>query len=196
MRFLPWWELVERVLAEGRIGELRTIRADFGVLADPSPDRRWFDPDQGGGSLLDVGIYPITLAHLLAGAPIDIASVYTLTDTGVDAQVAISMVHDGAVVSSITSSFVSDSDLTAVIAGSEGLLALAAPFHHTSHVEHWRRGELVESWDSSFEGSGYAFEALEVERCIGLGLTESPRRPWSETLAVMETIDAIRATFA
>lgn len=193
MRFQPAWMLLESLVESGVIGPVRTVNADFGFVANDDPERRWFDPDQGGGSLLDVGIYPITLAYLLAGAPIRTVSVRSMSDTGVDGQYAIAMEHTGGVLSLVGSSLVSDTNLTATVSGPDGRLHLAAPFHHSSRVEHWKKEELVGFWDVAYEGSGYTFEVAEVERCLSQGLTESPRHPLSDTRAVMVILDDLLA---
>lgn len=193
MRFQPAWILLERLIAEGLIGEVRTIHADFGILANDDPDRRWFDPAQAGGSLLDVGIYPVTFAQLLAGPPTEILHTRTSTETGVDAQYAIAMKHERDTLSLLGSSFVSDTNLTATVSGPLGRLHLAAPFHHSSRIEHWKRNELAGSWEVAYEGSGYVFEVAEVEVCIAAGLTESPRHPLADTRAVMATLDHLRS---
>lgn len=192
MRFQPAWMLLESLLEDGTIGPLRTINADFGFRANDDPTRRWFDPTQGGGSLLDVGIYPLTLAYLLAGAPIDTVAVRSMTDTGVDGQYAVAMKHADDVLSIVSSSIVSDTNITATVSGPLGRLHLAAPFHHSSRVEHWRGGELIGFWDVAYDGSGYTFEVAEVERCLRSGLTESPRHPLSDTRAVMKILDDLR----
>lgn len=191
MRFQPAWMLLESLIADGRIGPIRTIHADFGIVANDDPERRWFDPAQAGGSLLDVGIYPVTFAQLLAGPPLEIHAAHTLTGTGVDAQYAITLKHENDVLSLLGSSFVSDTNLTATVSGPLGRLHLASPFHHSPRVEHWRGGGLVEFWEVEHDGSGYTFEVAEVERCLAAGLTESPRHPLADTRAVMATLDAL-----
>lgn len=189
MRFQPAWMLLESLVDDGLIGPIKTINADFGIVANDDPERRWFDPGQGGGSLLDVGIYPVTLAYLLAGEPTRIVSTRSMSNTGVDSQYAIAMEHSDGVLSLIGSSFVSDTNLTATVSGPGGRLHLAAPFHHSSRVEHWKNRELMGFWDVAYEGSGYTFEIAEVERCLNQGLTESPRHPLSDTRAVMAILD-------
>jgi predicted dehydrogenase len=192
MRFQPAWMLLESLIADGRIGPIRTIHAEFGIVANDDPGRRWFDPAQAGGSLLDVGIYPVTFAQLLAGPPVELHATRTFTDTGVDAQYAITMRHEHDVLSLLGSSFVSDTSLTATVSGPRGRLHVTSPFHHSSRVEHWTGGELTEFWEVEYDGSGYTFEVAEVERCLAAGLTESPRHPLADTRAVMATLDALR----
>ncbi len=86
----------------------------------------------------------------------------------------------------------SDTNLTATVSGPLGRLHLAAPFHHSSGIELWKGGQLEGSWEIEHDGSGYAFEVAEVERCLAAGLTESPRHPLADTRAVMATLDALR----
>jgi predicted dehydrogenase len=68
-RFLPAYRELGRILAEGRIGEVRLVEADFGFAARFDPEHRLFAPELAGGAMLDLGIYPVQLAHLVLGPP-------------------------------------------------------------------------------------------------------------------------------
>ncbi|PJF45754.1 MAG: dehydrogenase, partial [Candidatus Thermofonsia Clade 3 bacterium] len=83
-RFLPIMVETRRLIAEGAIGKVQMIQADFGFRASFNPASRLFDPALGGGALLDVGVYPISLASMLLGRPDRIAAVATLGATGID----------------------------------------------------------------------------------------------------------------
>jgi predicted dehydrogenase len=192
MRFQPYWTLLASLISDGAAGTVRTISADFGFPAPAVPASRLFNAEQGGGALLDIGIYPITFAALLAGEPSTIAAVETRAGTGVDDQMAMAMLHEGAVVSSLSCSLVSDTAIEATVAGSDGRIRVRAQFHHSPALELWRRGDLVETFDVAHAGTGYQFEVEEVQRCIALGLSESPVHPLSDTLMVMRTIDRVR----
>jgi predicted dehydrogenase len=191
MRFQPFWDPMLDWIEQGRIGELRHITADFGIPADPDPGRRWFDPEQGGGALLDVGIYPVTLACLLAGEPLRSVQLSVAADTGVDAQTAAILEHPGGVISVLGSSFVADTPIEATVSGPSGRIHLAAPFHHTPRMSLWVRNELVEELDTSYAGSGYRWEVREVQRCVEQGLAESPRHPLEDTLMVMRVLHTV-----
>lgn len=193
-RFLPMWQLLVDQIDAGAIGPLRTIMADLGHLADPDPDRRWMAPEQGGGALLDVGIYPVTLACLLAGEPDDVLARDVATGTGVDAQTAAVLAHPGDVLSLLSGSFVSDTGTQALVAGPEGRLRLHRPFHHTTLVTLERGGEVVDSHDVTVDGEPARFEVEEVHRCLAAGATESSRHPLDDTLMVMRTLERIRAS--
>jgi predicted dehydrogenase len=193
MRFLPFWVKLTDLVNNGAIGSLRTITADFGFPADPDPARRFFDRGKGGGALLDVGIYPLTLACLLAGEPLRVAAVGVPAKTGVDAQVGMTLEHAGGVISVLGASFVSDLGGVASISGSRGRIHLRAPFHHATTLELWRIGDLVESFDVGFAGSGYRFEVEEVHRSIHAGRLESAVHPLDHSLMIMRVMDQVRA---
>lgn len=192
MRFHPFWETVDGIIGRGEIGEVLGVRADLGFVANPDPARRWFDPSQGGGALLDVGIYPASFAYFVAGPVEAVSAEGVLAAGGVDGTVAFSLRH-GTAVSSLSCSLLADTSNRAVIAGSAGRIELDAPFHHTSRVSRWRAGDLVEEFDVSHPGSGYRLEVDEVHRCLREGLTESPRHPLDDTLEVMRLLDRVRA---
>ena len=88
-RYIPLMVEVRRMVADGMIGDLRMITGDFGYRAGFNAERRTFNPALGGGALLDVGIYPLSLASMLLGKPQRIASMAELGETGVDEQSAM-----------------------------------------------------------------------------------------------------------
>jgi len=191
MVFQPAFETLERLIDQGTIGSVHHIQADFGFPADLDPTGRLADPALGGGALLDIGIYPLSLAHALAGPPTRFEATGVLGATGVDLQVGVTSVH-GDVLADLSASFLADTSLEAVVSGSEGRLRLHAPFHHSPRITLHRRGDQIDLWDTTYVGSGYRFEVEEVQRCLAAGLTESDRRPLADTLEVMQWMDAIR----
>lgn len=97
-RFLPHMRFVRETLAEGRIGEVRSVHADHTQLLPSDPDHRLNDPRRGGGALLDLGVYPVSMAHDLLGAPNEVIAAGQLTATGVDESVATILRHDSVAV--------------------------------------------------------------------------------------------------
>jgi len=192
MVFQPAFLTINRLIAEGVIGPVRHVQADFGFPADLILPGRLTDPALGGGALLDIGIYPLTLVHSLLGPPDGFEASATLGPTGVDVQVGVVSTH-GDALAMVSASFLADSSIEAVVSGPEGRLRLHAPFHHSPLVTLHRRGDLVESWDCSFEGSGYRSEVDEVHRCLEEGLIESDTRSLADTLEVMQWMEAIRS---
>ncbi|NNF64525.1 MAG: Gfo/Idh/MocA family oxidoreductase [Acidimicrobiia bacterium] len=193
MVFQPAFLQLRKLLVDGVIGTPTHVTADFGFPAEPSAGSRLFDPAQGGGGLLDLGIYPLTFAIEVLGAPAAVAAVGVPTATGVDAQMGAAIRHVGGGISTISSSVLADTSVAAVVSGPEGRIMVNSPFHHSQLLTLHRGGDVVESWDVSYEGSGYRFEVAEVHRCIAAGEIESPMRPLDDTLEVMHWLDVIGA---
>ncbi len=192
MRFQPFWGRLTGLLAAGTIGSPRMIRADFGFVADPDPARRWLDPAQGGGALLDLGVYPLTFAHLLGGPVEAMVAQGVAADTGVDGSTSIGLRHANGMLSLLDCSILADTPTTAVVSGSEGRIEVEAPFHHTRTLSVYRSGVVLDTIPVGYEGSGYRFEVDEVHRCLRDGLSESTVHPLGDTLAVMGLIDQAR----
>lgn len=190
MRFQPAFLEVERRIAAGQIGELRTVQADFGFPAS-DPTGRLFTAGLGGGSLLDVGVYPLTLACSLLGTPTQVRALGELDVGGVDTQVSVAMRHQRGL-SSWSCSLVSDTGVEATACGSAGSLRLEAPFHHSARITHRRRGEVVEEFSVPDADLRYRLEVREVHRCLERGAVESARMPLDVTLTVMEWLDELR----
>lgn len=188
MVFQPAHRKMLELVAEGRVGEVRFVTADFGY---PAVLDRIFRRDQGGGSLLDLGVYVLTFAIEAAGPISSIKADAQLRD-GVDMNLGLVARHDGGAMSVSGTTVLADTNLAAVVAGPEGRIVVHAPFHHSPMVSHWREGEMIETWDVSYEGSGYRFEVEHFQDCLARGLTESPMRPLDETLAVMRLLDDVR----
>lgn len=193
-RFIPQFQKLQSLLADDAIGEIRTISADFGFKSpEPKPQRLW-DPVLGGGSLLDVGIYPVFLATTLLGEPDQVAAVMSPYDTGVDEQIAMSLHFSSGAVASLNSSFASDTPVEAVITGTKGAIRLTNRFHNPSSHIFLSIGEdpAQEVPVERESGYGYQFEARHVQDCLQKGLIQSPVLTWSDSLRLMRTLDRIR----
>lgn len=193
MRFLPFVERLDQIIADGKIGDIRHISATFGYQATTDPARRWMNRDLGGGSLLDLGIYPLTLIHHLVGSPTSFEASAYLASTGVDTDVNVTSQHRNGVSALMTSTFTAQTANEATVAGTDGLIRIHAPFHHSPRLTVERREDAPETHDTSFDGHGFRFQVEETERCVGEGLVESPLRQHRDTLAVLEWMDAIRS---
>lgn len=192
MRFQPFLAKVEALVADGAIGRVRHLHADFCIPLPYAANNRWFDPALGGGSLLDLGIYPLTLAYHMLGPPLETTAVAQLAPTGVDAQIGVQSRHEGAAVSILTSSLVADGSWEATLSGADGRIRMHAPFHQSPRVTVHRREELVATYDTSYEVSGLQFEVDEVHACLARGAVESDRMPWSDSIAIAEWMTGLR----
>ena len=181
-------------LRAGRFGTPRQLHADLGFVVERPPDDRMRDPALGAGALLDMGIYPLTVADLVLGPATSLAATAVLDERGVDIDVAVAGVHEGGAVSALTASMTSVSPRTASIATERGRIDLPADFHHPPYAVWTPLGgtpERIEG-DGPLLGTGLGNEAAEVARCLAEGLRESPLVPHAQTLRLMAQMDDIR----
>ncbi|MGV9278952.1 Gfo/Idh/MocA family protein [Streptomyces griseosporeus] len=190
--------LVRRLKAlvdDGAIGEVRTVQADFGLAGPFPPAHRLRDPHQGGGALLDLGVYPVSFAQLLLGEPADVAARAVLSPEGVDLQTGALLSFDSGALASVHCSIVGGTGVTASVTGSHGRIDVPDGFFHPERFVLHRDGRDPEEFTADpADGPRGTFrhEAREVMRALRAGETESPLVPLDGTLAVMRTLDAIR----
>ena len=192
MRFIPATVALLDMVERGDLGEVRAVAADFGFRADAGPEHRLVDPSLGGGALLDLGVYPISLAMLLLGEPAAISAQASIGTSGVDEQVVASMVFPGGQVGSIYASFLADSPVEAHVVGTEGRAWVRSRFHNSERLDVVAPDGSVTVHEHPRNGSGYRFEVAEVHRALRAGETESPLRTPADTLAVMRVLDDVR----
>ncbi|MFN8028078.1 MAG: Gfo/Idh/MocA family oxidoreductase [Acidimicrobiia bacterium] len=191
-RFLPSYQALTQTIDDGAIGDLRLVEADFGFRAPFDPEHRLFDPAQGGGALLDLGIYPLHIAFTLLGHPVDVQAVAELGATGVDEQVAMVLRHEHGTLSVLKAACSTSMTCTARVAGTAGHIDVPAFMHCPDHfVVNTMAGQ--QRVDAPLEGNGLHYQVHEVHHCLRAGLTESPVMPLSESLALATTMDQIRA---
>lgn len=190
MAFQPSTVTLGRILGDGAIGTVHHVRAGFGFPADLDPAGRLASPDLGGGALLDIGVYPLTLIHSLLGMPDAFEAGGVIGPTGVDVQAEMQSRH-GDATASATVSFLADIPQEAEVSGSEGSLHLAVPFHHSPMITLRRRGETQEVWACPVTGSPYRSQVEEVHRCLSGGATESDQRPLDDTVEVLRWMDGV-----
>lgn len=194
-RFLPHVERALEIVAEGGIGELRQVTADFGFRSEVDGTRPLFDAARGGGSLLDVGVYPLWLAHWLLGEPERVWSFARRGSTGVDeeANMLLRFPHDRAAL--LSSAIRLETPHDAVLNGTEGSVRLLRSWWGPSDLVWTRADGSEERFDAPRVGNGYNYEAAEVGRCLRAGLTESEALPLDDSLAVMRTVERVRAAW-
>lgn len=192
-RCLPSVRRLTAMLADGAIGEVTGVQADFGLAGPFEPAHRLRDPALGGGALLDLGIYPVTLAHLVLGVPDTIQATAQLTPEGVDANTGLLLGYAGGAIAALTCGIVGATGNRGTITGTAGRIDIAASFYQArSFTLHRYDGTDPQEFADPFDGWGYHFEAAEVGRCLREGLTESPLVPLATTLEVLGILDAAR----
>ena len=196
MKFNPMIRTLQRTVAEGAIGELRWMQAGFGFAVPYDPANRFWDPAQGGGALLDVGIYPITLTQLFTGPPDRITSEGTINPDGVDKRVLVNLTG-GEVQAQLSTSIEHMLTPRATLAGTEGFIDVDLPFWVSGGFTVWPRGlgpDAPAPYEvrESIEGVGYVPMFRHASQCVLDGLLESPLHPLSATIEVLDTIDEVR----
>jgi len=191
-RFIPAVVKVRQLLADGAIGQVRMLTADFGFCAEFNPQGRLFAPELGGGALLDVGIYPVSLASMIFGAPTRVTGMAHLGETGVDEQSAMILGYEQGELAVLSTAIRTSTPGGAVLMGTKGQLRIHPRMYRPTTLT-LSVGGQEEVIEKPIEGNGYNYEAAEVMRCLRSGRLESEIMSLDETLAIMRTMDRIRA---
>ncbi len=192
-RFMPALAEVRRIIASGAIGTPTQLTADFGFFARVSEQHRVLNRELGGGALLDLGIYPLSIACALLGPVESVRASATMGPTGVDVQTGFILKHGNGAISSCACSLVARTPCELTIAGPLGQVRMNSRFHETTSISVVLADGTAYDTPTPYLGNGYVHEILEAQRCFHAGLIESPGMPHDETLALMGLMDDIRA---
>lgn len=192
-RYLPHMVHIRELIASGALGEVRAVIADHTQLLPDDPAHRINALELGGGALLDLGIYPISFAWDVLGAPLSIAASARLGDAGSDTEVATVMAHESGAISTSLSASRAAGPNTATVIGTQARIEIDRVWYSaTSFRVVGPDGAVREEYRSDIDGRGMQYQALAAERVIGEGRTDSDILPIDETVAIMETLDEIR----
>jgi len=195
-KFLPQYQKVQELIAQGELGEIMNLQANFGFLPQAPVPPRLFDPALGGGSLLDIGIYNVFLAVSILGRPDTIEASMTPTAQGVDLQCAALLKYKNGAMAQLFSSLSSNLSTEADIGGTKSRVRLTSRFYAPSaNIEIYSgREDSRQSVPVTREsGSGYQYEARHVGECLRKSWLESPVMSHQDSLLLMETMDRIRS---
>jgi predicted dehydrogenase len=192
-RFLPAYRTLRELLDEQRLGEPLLVESSFGWRTpEVIPTERHFDLAQGGGALLDLGVYTVNLSQFVLGPVESVVARGHVGPTGVDEHVAAVLQHSGDRLGVVQAAIRTPLTCTARIACTGGVIDIPAFMHCPDHlVVRTPAGES--RLDGAWEGEGLRFQVEEVHRCLAAGLLESPVMPWRETIGIAEVLDSIRA---
>ena len=193
-RFLPAIAQVRQWLADGAIGEVRNMTADFGFRAGFNPEGRLLNPALGGGALLDIGVYIVSLASMVYGEqPERIAALADIGTTGVDEQTTMAFRYDSGAMAALSCAVRTDTPRAVSILGTRGNIRIPAPFYDAYAVTLNVDGEEPVTVEPARVENGFKYEIEEAGRCLREGRLESAILPLDETLAILGTLDAVRA---
>jgi predicted dehydrogenase len=190
-RFLPHVVALRELVGRGELGELVSFEADHGKWFARDSGFRLFAPELGGGAVLDLGVYPISFASMLLGRPERITALIDPAFTGVDGQVSMVFGYSGGAQSLLTCTSLARTATRACLSGTKARVEIDGDFYApTSYTVITKEG-ASERFSFETRGRGLHYEAQEVARCLREGLLESNVMPLDESIAVMETIDAV-----
>jgi len=191
-RFLPSIQKILEITESGELGTLQNIHADIGYRLEFDPIHRLYDPAKGGGSLLDMGVYPVFISLLMAGIPDKIHAITRLAETGVDQSCNMIFEHNQNIVSSLSCTARAVTPVEASLLFEKGWIRMESLWFTPGPITIHRPGQQPEIIEFKEPGKGYHYEAAEVMRCLDEGLTESPLLPLDFSLDLMGTLDRVR----
>lgn len=196
-RFFPLYAEVKNLVDSNVLGEIRVVMVSFGVNLDHV--ERLQDPALGGGALLDLGIYCLTIVDMIFGGqePVRISAAGQKTPAGVDSTVTITMLYTENRTASVTISMAAQLPNEAVFAGSKGSLTVHAPFHcatkFTSPAGTKEYPLPKPSMPLKFVNStGMRYEIEAVRKSLLSSQTQNYTMPWSTTERIVGWMDEIR----
>lgn len=204
MRFVPAIQTLRELLEQQVIGKICQVNMQMGFAFPFDPSHRVFDPKLGGGALLDLGVYPLSLASYLLGTPVVVQSDAVIGATGVDEKVAMVLRYPEGQHGLLSASLRNPTANDAVIMGTEGCLRVHAPLYcpQSLSLKTASNSLLTRLKNRLFpsgsrivrrtQAGGYQYQAIEVMRCLRAGDCESPIMPLNETLSILEVMDVVR----
>ena len=192
-RFLPHVVAIREIVARGTLGDIVMFEADHGKWFAPDPGHRLFAPELGGSAMLDLGVYPVSFASMLLGAPARMVAMVDPAFTGVDGQASMIFGYDSGAQALLTCTSRARSATRACITGTEARLEIDGDFYAPTSFRVIPRTGEVSEYHFDVAGRGLRFQAVEVARCLRAGLLESPVMPLDESIAIMETMERVMA---
>ncbi|WP_426107042.1 Gfo/Idh/MocA family protein [Massilia sp. TSP1-1-2] len=191
-RFMPALAEVKRIIDSGLLGVISQVHADFGFAGTCDPEHRINKRELGGGALLDLGIYPLSISHALLGPVVSVQAQAVLSDGGIDLTTGWSMKHASGAMSICSCSLRARTPCELTVSGTLGSVRMDAMFHLAERITLTLGDGIKRVIETPYLGNGYVHEAIEAGRCLRAGLTESPHMLHDDTLALMGLMDTIR----
>ena len=189
--FLPHYQFVLNELKSGRFGSIQKLEADFGFKPEIDMSSRLFRKSLGGGSLLDIGIYPIFAALSSLGQPVDIDAKATFFENGVDSSCDMIFNYDEGVKAFLKSTLLENTPTEAIFSCEKGIIKINTKFHQPSTVTLIRGGK-EETIDFGYTTIGYNFEIIHFNELLRSGIKESPIMTFDVSRNLMKLLDEVR----
>lgn len=192
MRFLPHIHQVRKIITSGVLGDIISVTADHGQRLADQGIARLVEPSLAGGALLDLGIYPVSFAHMVLGVPEKVQASAVMTDKGVDASTSILFTYASGAQAILTTTMIAQTPCRAVVSGVNGWLEIDRTFYNPTTMRvHLYDGTTTE-YPSNYQGHGLREQAIEFANIVSTGKFESEYLTHKHTLEIMELMDLIR----
>lgn len=195
-RFLPHYAKVREIIASGVLGPIQSIHADHGQRLADRNIPRLVQPDLAGGALLDLGIYPISFAHMILGNPDSITSSAVMTDKGVDAQTSMLFTYKNGAQSILTTTMIAQTPCRAVVAGLNGWLEIDRTFYNPASMRVVLNDGSITEYPNTYTGHGLREQAESFKQLVQSGKKQSEILSWKDTIDIMKTMDNVREQIA
>ena len=191
-RFLPHYEKVREIIDSGVLGTILSIHADHGQRLADQGIARLIDPELAGGALLDLGIYPVSFAHMILGNPLHITSKAVMTDKGVDAQTSMIFSYGSGAQAVLTTTMIEQTPCRAVVAGLNGWLEIDRTFYNPAAMRVVLNDGTVTEYPNAYKGHGLREQAEIFKQLVRSGKLESDILTWADTVNIMKSLDTVR----
>ena len=192
-RFLPHYSQVREIIASGVLGKILTVQADHGQRLADQNIARLVEPSLAGGALLDLGIYPVSFAHMVLGNPSKITASSVLTDKGVDGQTSMIFDYADGAQAILNTTMIEQTPCRAVVAGVNGWLEIDRTFYNPTSMRVTLSDGSVTQYPNTYTGHGLREEAEAFKKLVLSGQTQSELLSWKDTVDIMQTLDAVRS---
>ena len=192
-RFLPHYADVREIIASGVLGQILTVQADHGQRLADRNIPRLVEPSLAGGALLDLGIYPVSFAHMILGNPEKITASAVLTDKGVDAQTSMIFDYTDGAQAILTTTMIEQTPCRAVVAGVNGWLEIDRTFYNPTSMRVVLFDGSVTQYPHTYTGHGLREQAEVFKQLVQSGKNQSEILTWKDTVDIMGTLDAVRS---
>jgi predicted dehydrogenase len=191
-RFLPHYAKVREIVESGVLGPILSIQADHGQRLADQGIARLIEPALAGGALLDLGIYPVSFAHMVLGNPSHITSHAEMTDKGVDAQTSMIFTYQSGAQAVLTTTMIEQTPCRAVVAGLNGWLEIDRTFYNPAAMRVVLNNGTVTEYPNTYTGHGLREQAETFKQLVQSGNLESEILTWKDTVDIMKSLDAVR----
>ena len=191
-RFLPHYAKVREIVKSGVLGPILSVHADHGQRLADQGIARLVEPNLAGGALLDLGIYPVSFAHMILGTPSNVASKAVFTDKGVDAQTSMIFTYSSGAQAVLTTTMMEQTPCRAVVAGLNGWLEIDRTFYNPAAMRMVLNDGTVTEYPNTYPGHGLREQAEVFKQLVISGALESEILTWKDTVDIMKTLDEVR----